>query len=1155
MTGPSAILADATRRQRQAAGPGQSVWVDASAGTGKTKVLVDRVLSLLLEGAPPEKLLCLTYTRAAAAEMANRINARLAAWATVPEDALRQALADLAGAEPPPDRVTLARRLFARALDAPGGLKIMTIHAFCQSLIARFPLEAGVAPHFELMDERSATEALAAAREKVLAAARADPDGALAHAVGIVAAWAHEDRAHDVLAQLARERGRLRRLLDTVGLDGLVARQRAALGLAADETADAVTRAACEDAAFDRVGLRNCIEALLGGSKTDGERGRIIADWLADPAARAAGFAAYAKAYLTSEGAVRARLATKDIDALFGDTLRREAERVLAVLERCKKIAIAEASAALVRFAAALIDAYQADKADDAALDYDDLVLAARALMARDGGASWVLYKLDGGIDHILIDEAQDTSPAQWAVVAALAEEFFAGQSARDAVRTVFAVGDAKQSIFSFQGADVAAFARMKAHFRDRAEAARRRFQPVELDISFRSTDAVLTAVDAVFAHDAARDGLAVPVRHVPSREGQAGLVELWPVIAREAEDEPDPWTPPVAVRGEDAPDLRLARVIAARIERWIKDGEMLESRARPIRAGDVMVLVSRRTGFVDALVRELKRLAVPVAGIDRMVLADQAAVEDLVALGHFLLLPEDDLTLAEVLKGPLHGFDDDALFRIAYQRKGTLWAALAARAGEDGACAAAHAELSALLARADFTPPFELYAHLLGPAGGRRRILARLGRDARDPLDEFLTLALAYGKTHPPSLQGFLQWLGAGGTEIKRDLEHGRRDEVRILTVHGAKGLQAPIVFLPDTMAGPRPGNAVLWLGEEGSADEVPLWAPRRDAEDGICRAARDAAALASERERHRLLYVAMTRAEDRLYVCGHRGTREAPKGNWYELVAAAMPAIADRVEIDLKALSPAGWTGEGFRLATAQRARPERLGDDRAAAPVPLRDRPDWATGAPPPETTPRPLSPSRPDGEEPPVTPPLAAGDGGASFRRGILIHRLLEALPALAPEARPAAAAAYLARPAHRLDAAARAEIAAEVLTVLADPRFGRVFAPDARAEVAVAGEVAGRLIAGQVDRLAVGPDEVLVVDYKSNRPPPKGAADTPVLYLRQMAAYRAVLTRIWRDRPVRCAILWTAGPALIALPDAMLDPFAPDAAIDRGRGKA
>ncbi len=1145
MTAPSAILADATRRQRQAAAPGASVWVDASAGTGKTKVLVDRVLALLLDGAAPEKLLCLTYTRAAAAEMANRINDRLAKWATAPEPELREALAELSGAEPARERIGLARRLFARALDAPGGLKIMTIHAFCQSLIARFPLEAGIAPHFELMDERSASEALASAREAVLARARAEPDGTLAKAVGIVAGWAHEDRAQDVLAQLARERGRLKRLFDTLGLDGLVARQRERLGLDADETAASVIDAACADGAFDHVGLKRCIAALLDGQKTDVARGNIIAAWFADPAARADGFAEYAKAYLTKEDTIRARLATKGIDATFGDILRIEAERVLAAIERCKKIAVAEASAALVTFAAALIDAYERNKADDAALDYDDLVLAARALLARDGGASWVLYKLDGGVDHILIDEAQDTSPAQWAVVAALAEEFFAGEGASEAVRTVFAVGDAKQSIFSFQGADVAAFAAMRAHFRERVEAAERHFLPIPLDISFRSTDAVLAAVDAVFARADARDGLGdLDVRHRAAREGQAGLVELWPAIAREKEDEPAPWTLPLEVRGEDAPDLRLARAIAARIARWIADGEILESQARPIRAGDVMVLVGRRTGFVDALVRELKRLSVPVAGIDRMVLTDQAAVEDLIALGHFLLLPEDDLTLAEVLKGPLYGIDDERLFRLAHGRPGTLWAELQRRAGDDPALARAHEELSALLARADFVAPFELYAELLGPRGGRARILARLGRDARDPLDEFLSLALAYEAAHPPALQGFLHWLAAGEAEIKRDLEHGLRDEVRILTVHGAKGLQAPIVFLPDTMAGPRPGNAVLWLGDEGGPDDVPLWAPRSEVEDPVCRRARDAAAEAAARERHRLLYVAMTRAEDRLYVCGHRGVNKPPAGCWYELVEAALPGIAQPVEIDLTELSPAGWRGPGFRLATAQRAKPERLGAERAAQPAPQRTRPDWARGAPPAEPAPRPLSPSRPEGDEPPVAPPLAAGSD-AGFRRGILIHRLLEALPDIAPEARREAAESFLARPAHRLDAAAQAEIADEVLAVLADARFARVFDPAARAEVAVSGMVAGRLVAGQVDRLAVTADEVLVVDYKSNRPPPQGAAETPVLYLRQMAAYRAVLARIWRDRPVRCAILWTAGPALIPLPDAMLDRFAPD----------
>ena len=1109
MTAHGEVLLDATRRQRQAAAPETTVWVDASAGTGKTKVLSDRVLALLLGGAKPDKILCLTYTRAAAAEMANRINRRLAEWSTAPEQELADSLHALTGAAPDAERLAAARRLFAAALDAPGGLKIMTIHAFCESLIGRFPLEAGLAPHFELMDERSAAEALRAAREAVIAEARKDEAGFLAGALATVSAWVNEDQFAEVLAQLTRERGRFQRLLeDASGVEKLIARQRQALGLGADETEESVLAAACRDDAFDPAGLRKVAAAMAQGSRTDIASGAKIADFLAT-AERVGAFESYVEVFLTGEGTVRARLATKDILTVHGAVLQAEADRILAVRERCKALRVAEASAALTRFGAALLERYERHKRERAALDYDDLVLAARRLLEADGGSSWVLYKLDGGIDHVLIDEAQDTSPDQWEVVRLLTEEFFAGEGTRDTVRTVFVVGDRKQSIFSFQGADAAEFERMRQHFAQWAK-------PVALDISFRSTEAVLTAVDAVFAGEG--------VRHRASRLGHAGLVEVWPAVKPGDKDEIAPWTLPLEYREEQAPDARLAEIIAEKIKTLC--GETLESRGRKIRPGDVMVLVARRTGFIDALVRQLKRRNVPVAGVDRMVLTDQLAVEDLMALGRFLLLPDDDLTLAEVLKGPLFGLSEDALFTLAHGRAGTLWQALGRRTEPE--FAHARAELSALLARADFTPPFELYADLLGPRGGRERIVARLGRDARDPLDEFLALALQYERTHAPSLQSFLHWLAAGNIEVKRDLEHGVRDEVRILTVHGAKGLQAPIVFLPDTMNVSNQSDPIVWTD-----DGVALWPPRRESEDAVSRAARAAARARRDEERRRLLYVAMTRAEDRLYVCGWQGRNAPPADCWYNAIAQAMPGIAARVaELPVE--------GEGFRLVTKQDSAPEKDRADALPLPLPQRARPAWAEAAPKPEKADRPLTPSRPEGEEPPVRPPLGP-DGRDAFRRGILIHRLLQALPDIAPEQHRAAALAFLARE----DADKPEAIVAEVLAVLNDARFAALFRPGARAEVALTGRIAGRLIAGQVDRLAVTEDEVLVVDYKSNRPPPRAVAGTPSIYLRQMAAYRAVLEQIYPGKSIRCAILWTAAPALFELPDAMLDPYAVD----------
>jgi ATP-dependent helicase/nuclease subunit A len=830
-----------------------------------------------------------------------------------------------------------------------------------------------------------------------------------------------------------------------------------------------------------------------------------------------------------------------------------------------RAIEMAGATAALLRLGAAILDAYAQHKRARALLDYDDLILGARDLLARQGSASWVLFKLDGGLDHILIDEAQDTNPDQWAVIAALADEFFTGAGARETPRTVFAVGDAKQSIYSFQRADPTAFGRMRAFFAGRARDAGQAWAKVDLAHSFRSCAAILQAVDAVFAPARARDGVLfddeAALRHEAVRIGQGGTVELWPPAEPAAGDAETPWQPPLDRRGAAPARSRLARLIARRIWRWTTapdaeagDDTRLLSKDRRLRPGDILVLVRRRNAFVEELVRELKRLDVPVAGVDRMVLREQLAVMDLIALGRTLLLPEDDLTLATVLKGPLVGLSEEQLFALAHDRRGTLWEALRAQAnGGDPATAAAYGHLSELLARADFVPPHELFAEILTrdwgrSVSGRERLLARLGPEANDPIEELLSLTLDYEREHVPSLEGFLHWLEVGAQEVKRDMEHGR-DSVRVMTVHGAKGLQAPVVILPDTLQTPQARGGLLWLAQDNDPDDgLLVWSPRKDTDGPLTRAARAARQEAQEREYRRLLYVALTRAEDRLYVCGWQTGAKTKDGCWYDLVAAALADIGEAVTFDFSAEIDGGWAGDGWRLGCPQATAPESEREDLpvpAAAPEPV---PAWARTAPPPEPTPpRPLAPSRPGPVEPAVISPLGTDDG-RRFRRGRLIHRLLQSLPDIPAAGRAAAAARLLASPLYDLSAEDQAEIAAASLAVLAHPDFAPLFGPDSRAEVPIVGLLGAgpqaAVVAGQVDRLVVAGDAVLILDYKTNRPAPRHEADVPALYLRQMGTYRAVLARIYPGRRIGCALLWTDGPRLMHLSDDILATRAP-----------
>jgi ATP-dependent helicase/nuclease subunit A len=1132
---------DPSAAQRVASNPEVSSWVSASAGTGKTRVLTDRVLRLMLAGSAPGKILCLTFTKAAAAEMANRLNDRLAEWAMMTQEDLVASLFDLEGRQPDGEILAVARGLFARVLDVPGGLKIQTIHAFCQSLLGRFPLEAGLAPHFKVMDERTAAEMQREARDAMLREARQDKT--LSDALMLVTAQTNEEDFAKLLASLASERRRLAQLFSaTGGLEDAIACVREHLGLTVAETRESILQAASDHNNFDVVGLTRAADALGQGTKTDVARSNILTTWLKQSEARLENFEDYASVFVTQKRQKRAKMSTKSPQQAMSEideVMHAEADRIIFVLEHLTALAIAQSTAALLALGSAMMASYERIKRRNVRLDYDDLVLLTRDLLSRADAAAWVLYKLDEGLDHVLVDEAQDTNPDQWAVIAALVSEFFVGEGARETNRTMFAVGDVKQSIYGFQRADPANFVTWQSRFGQTVLEVERLWRPVDLAVSFRSAQAVLDVVDVVFGSKATRNGLIFgegEVKHFSHRNGQAGRVELWPATRPPETEGDDEWVLPIRQYSTLSASHRLALDIANRIKNWIDAGEMLESRGRAIRPGDIMILVQRRTEFVTDLVSALKVRGVSVAGTDRMILADQLPVKDLMAVARFVLLPEDDLTLAEVLKGPFCNLDDDDLFALAHERQGTLWRELQSRAMENKAWQAAEVFLTTLLGRADFVPPYEFFAHLLGAMAGRRKLLARLGAEINDPVDEFLALAQTYEQNRVPSLQGFLHWLAAGESEVKRDPEL-QRDEVRVMTVHGAKGLQAPVVILPDTIRVPRRDDPLIWAPiEDGTSPlHVLLWPGKAGANEPVTRDLREAARERRSQEYRRLLYVALTRAEDRLYVGGWDTKVKRQDGCWYDLVAQAIQGRGQAVD------APQGviWQYAGDQLE-----KPDRLEEAKPAA---MADRPipAWASETAPPEPAPpRPLAPSRPEGEEPPVRSPLA-DDDMSRFQRGRLIHRLLQTLPDMPQEAWVVAAQRFLENPAHKLTPESRHAIASETLNILQHTDFAEIFGSNSRAEVSIAGALGENVISGQVDRLLVEDDRILVVDYKTNRPPPTSEAAVSPVYLRQMAIYRAALQQIYPGRTVRCGLLWTDIGYLMTLSDSALDEYTPN----------
>lgn len=1173
MTEPSEtieLIGETSRRQMRAATPSISAWVSANAGSGKTHVLSQRVVRLLLNRTPPSAILCLTYTKAAAAEMSLRIFDILAKWSQMSDETLHEEISKIESKPANKEKVAFARTLFASALETPGGLKIQTIHAFCESLLHRFPLEANVAGHFQVLDDVAAEDLQIDARRIVLNRAAKEPSGAIAKAIDCVLEQGGEFALDDLIGKFISMRHALSDFISfSDAKDGL--RTEIALRLEIEtEDDDPYSKIWPIPSMSDGQIEAYYSAALDGKNKSPKELAACLME-CKRAASNERKFEILCDGFLTQAGKPRSlkNAVSKDIAAMLPDMpdrLELLLNHLTQQIDYLRRRACLDVTEQALLLAAQFIDTYEGLKRRMAMLDYEDLIVKTEQLLSKNGAGPWVHYKLDRGIDHILVDEAQDTSPVQWQVIQSLADEFYAGKTARELNRSMFAVGDEKQSIYSFQGARPERFDQERRDTQKRAKNAEKAFESISLRVSFRSTFEVLDLVDLVFADHDAKRGLTYSdddVLHETVRRNAPGQVELWPMLAKEPAQDMENWLEPFDAVAEQDPINILAQQITAVLESWVDNEQILDQKTgayRNIRAGDILVLVRKRDAFVPTLMRTIKSTTnIAVAGADRLKLTDHIAVQDLMSLGRVVLLPEDDLSLAALLKSAFFNVSEEQLFDLCADRGNdiSVWAQLKDLSQSNTVWAGIHDQIIKFQSLAQTCSVHGFYSRVLEVFGMRDVFLGRLGHEVIDVLDEFLTLALDHDQDGTSSLQIFLNQLESSEPEIKREQEQSL-DAVRIMTVHASKGLEAPIVFLVD------PGSAAFHASHmssirlldppehQANRPKCPLWVPGSAIENQKTDEIKTASEHVAEEEYRRLLYVGLTRAADRLIVCGYRGTRVPSKPTWHSLVEGGF----DRADTEMKqeitySLEGLTWGIQRFSRGKTsdEYAQTEQINEASGS----INKRPDLLDK---PLTNvkglPRPLIPSGAsvlvdgdDGKNHKVSPFAKRGPENVSaIEYGKTIHRLLQVLPNLPADEWRFNAENYLQNRLPGLTAQERDDMIDSVINVMTDQKFSAIFSSESASEFSIMGSLMvkdeERIVSGRIDRLVVEEDRLLIVDYKTNFKAPSDISEISPSYIAQLAIYRAVLAPLYPNKTIEAGLLYTRTPKIIEVPDHILD---------------
>lgn len=1150
----------ATQAQMAAMRPQGSVQVAAAAGTGKTHVLTRRFLRLLLEDGHlrPSEILAVTYTKAGATEMRNRLTEILARWAVMPENELSKTLTEILERTPAANTLSRARALFTDVLDDPVGIRVLTVHSFCQSLLAQFPLEAGINAGFRILEGR---EAEALLQEKV------------AQTYTHMADWTPDQSpywwafswmvTHLADASLQSEfkdyvenRRRYERLFQNGGgLEGVLADLAEALDIPLpdappDKILAEVESRQLADLENHRGFLKAFAEALAEdkGVVAQGNKDRLNSFLAAtSQEEKHERLPELYAVFETTKGAKRAKIVPAGV-AKAWPGMPDEADGFYCVLEGHKetlnKYKTYFKTASYLVMAHEIGQRYAEAKHSQGMLDFEDLIRHSKNLLTGDAGkAAWVRFKMDGHIRHIMLDEAQDTDSDQWDIVRALIDDFFTGQGQHEGQnmegalnRTFFAVGDGKQAIYRFRGAERHVFEGMLPEISQMAAPAGHQVRFVDLNTSFRSSNVILDFVDSVFSTPENRhaiDGQTEPLKHEAFHLGAGGRVEILPPEPAQKPDRSTvySWQLPLPDRrtdGEETPRMRLFNRLATRLKTLIEQQPFLATEGRFLVPSDIMVLC-RTSGHMELFLNALATTGVTASKTGDLELAQAPAVTDLMAVLRFLANPTDDLSLLHALRSPLFGLTNAELEQLrqrhASGRSPTYFKTLCRM--PDAGFAAMASTLKNLLNQVDLATPHQLLQKTLGTSQGRGNLLWRYtgatdsaaAETINQALDSFLDAALDYSSKEGTSLIGFLHWFDQGGLRIK--IEAGaNKNAVQVMTAHASKGLQAPVVVLPETgtsFYSQSKTDHKLWrVDGETHQDDLFLFGASEQHRTSL-----QSALMKAEKQRvfddeMRLLYVALTRAQEHLIIAA---TAPAKEDNWYTLMTEQIQADGENPAWQKH---PDGTLlYQEKHLFTDAPVKPDATPEPENEAP-PL---PAWVQTRPEAEHRAENILAGENPGENPGENraAQLMEGETRQKYRRGLLLHRLLEVLPGLPDDnTRRQKGRNFLAYSGTDFCSEKREQLLADALAVIAShpELFGEGYRPEATLAMA---DKQGRRLKGRVDCLRLTPDTVYITDYKTDVTPPE---TVPAAYRKQLQAYAAMARSIWPDRAVKTAILWT-----------------------------